>query len=219
MPNPDSGSLLAALRLSSRIQDDLVARMSEPSRHYHGMDHLCLLWQRHLRFAPQSPVDLARFERCIALSIAFHDSVYVGGAKDNEELSAALWLDVGGADVGPADARWVADTILATTDHVTTGATLDLRNPSDYARQWVLDLDLTPLGEEPAVFDQNMALLRAEDPNVNLIAAIRHYASTIRLYRCAPIAAAFEKKARANFARHLTYDQTEACISVANGPV
>ena len=148
----------------------------------------------------------------IALAIAYHDAVYVGGAKDNEVKSAALWLEVSGTVRGlDGDERlWVADTIRATADHVRAAASLDLADAASYARQWVLDLDLTPLGEAPGTFDDNMALLAAEMPHLDgqrrhaaLLAGLRHFATARPLYRCAAVATAFEEAAGGNMRRHL----------------
>ena len=114
------------------------------------------------------------------------------------------------ADCGQNDRLWVADTIRATADHVDAAKTLDLENPRDLARQWVLDLDLTPLGEEPDVFDANMRLLVAESPRVPareqeaaFLATLRHFASARPLYKCPQLWAAFEVAARNNLDRYL----------------
>lgn len=186
--------------------------MAEPSRRYHGRAHIELLWRRHRLFAPESGLDAA-METPIALVIAFHDAVYVGGAGDNETRSAALWLEVSaGAQVcSESDRTWVAETILATADHLGAGASLDLADPRERARQWVLDLDLTPLGDEAAVFDANMDDLAAELPDMpeeerreTLLSALRRFATALPLYRSPTLRAAFETPARDNFARHLS---------------
>ena len=104
----------------------------------------------------------------------------------------------------------MADTIRATADHLGAARAIDGGTRGGYARQWVLDLDLTPLGEEPEVFDRNMEMLRAESgeapgcPDQDaLIRGLRHFASARPLYRCAPIASAFAQAAQRNFRRHL----------------
>ena len=204
-------SLLAALPVADRAKADLERRMGEPWRHYHTMQHLQLLWSRHLEYRGAEAGCGDRLDCLIACAIAYHDAVYIAGAKDNEARSAALWLEVAGgiADFDAADRVWVAETICATAHHLCAAMTdLTVRHAHD--RQWVLDLDLTPLGEAPEVFDANMALLAAEMPHessdsqkASLSAAIEKFSAARPLYRSAPIAAAFEKTARANFQRHL----------------
>ena len=211
-PDLSSAGLIAGLPLADRAKADLQRRMAEPSRFYHTAHHLDLLWSRHRRFSGAADFPGRSPEALIALAIAFHDSVFVGGALDNEERSAILWLEVSATatTLSEADRLWVADTVRATGDHLVAAAYVELADSRDYARQWVLDLDLTPLGEDPDVFDANMVLLNAEVPHVapperqaNLWAAIRHFASARPLYRCRPIADAFQCAAKRNFERHL----------------
>ena len=186
--------------------------MMEPWRHYHTRYHLDLLWQCHLCHRSLTARLDQRSEELIALAIAYHDAVYVGGARDNEINSAALWLEVSEAveGFGEDERSWVADTIRATADHFSGAATLDLTDTRHYARQWMLDLDLTPLGGSPEVFDDNMAMLAAEMPHLNddeqqaaLLAGLRHFGTAQSLYRCTAIADTFERPARNNIRRHL----------------
>ena len=203
--------LFSALPISEAAKQDLARRMAESTRRYHGRAHIELLWQRHRRFAPASGLSSA-METPIALAIAFHDAVYVGGAGDNEARSAALWFEVSAVAgvCDQADRTWVAETILATADHLGAGASLDLDDPRERARQWVLDLDLTPLGEDAAVFDANMDDLAAELPDASdgerretLLSALRRFATAQPLYRCPTLRTIFEAPARDNFERHL----------------
>ncbi len=204
--------LFSHLPIPDRAKDDLAHRMGEPSRHYHTLHHLDLLWTRHRRHRSSARRPDQRFDTPIALAIAYHDAIYVGGASDNEIRSAALWLEVGATveGLGEDERLWVADTIRATADHVGAAASLDLTEPGRYARQWVLDLDLTPLGETPEIFDGNMALLAAEMPHLDdgqrraaLLAGLRHFARARPLYRCAAIATVFEEAAQENLRRHV----------------
>ena len=207
----DADALFSALPIPEMAKQDLARRMAEPSRHYHARNHIELLWRRHRRFGPEADLG-SRHQPLIAMAIAFHDAVYVGGAADNEARSAALWLEVSanGTVCAEMDRIWVADTILATADHLRDGARLDLADSRSRARQWVLDLDLTPLGDEPAVFDANMDDLAAELPDMpiaerkaSLLAALGRFATAQPLYRCAVLRAAFEASAQNNLARHL----------------
>lgn len=211
-PHRRDDALLGVLPMSDQARTDLARRMSEPSRHYHTMRHLDLMWTRHRRYGRGANLVGNPIETPIALAIAYHDAVYIGGATDNEERSAALWLDVSatGVPVDETDRLWIADTIRATAAHFDAARGIDLRDPRGQARQWVLDLDLTPLGEVPEVFDENTRLLAAELPHLtiaqqhaSLLDSLRYFAAARPLFRCHAIADAFEAPAHRNFARWL----------------
>jgi predicted metal-dependent HD superfamily phosphohydrolase len=75
---------------------------------------------------------------------------------------------------------------------------------------WVLDLDLTPLGEADGDFDRNTELLRLEVPHLTeaqydagRLGFLRKLSDAPRVYRTPTLAAQFEAQARANFARQL----------------
>ena len=213
------GDLFSSLAISDLAKRDLEQRMSESTRHYHTLHHLDLLWARHRQYGEAEGVTSGALDGLIALAIAYHDAVYVGGRANNEEASADLWLEVSAtaSSLSECDRKWVADTIRATANHVSAGKDVDCADPRAHARQWVIDLDLTPLGECPATFDHNMLLLGAEVPHLSepqrhasLLAAIRHFASARQLYRCSTIAEAFEAAARSNFRRYVPCDNDAA---------
>jgi predicted metal-dependent HD superfamily phosphohydrolase len=149
----------------------------------------------------------------VACAIAYHDSVYDHSRSDNEDRSAEFWLRASaGSGVDDEDRQWVAQTIRATKDHLAyapdakaASAEARLR---ERARAWVLDLDLTPLGEPPDVFDGNTRLLRAESGHLSdeaweasMLAFGRRFLAAPRIYRFPELAAIFESSARRNLAR------------------
>lgn len=138
------GALLARADLSTGAEAELRRRHAEPHRAYHDAAHVGLLWLRYLLHGGD-PAD-----RDMALAILFHDAVYDPLAKDNEARSAALL-----AALVPGDTGWAQAAIRATADHMAHAG-----NDSRVLR--LLDLDLTPLAERPAVFARNTALLRRE---------------------------------------------------------
>jgi predicted metal-dependent HD superfamily phosphohydrolase len=116
-----------------------------------------------------------------------------------------------------ADRRWVSDTIRATRDHsnrspfddnpVGDGSGACLRR---LARDWVLDLDLTPLGEPRRAFERNTRLLRREaglsndaDYEARQRGFFRRFLSQERIYHTPVLAAKYEAQARRNIARAL----------------
>lgn len=202
-------SLLAAVDLPADIRMDLLRRMAAPWRSYHGLRHLTVLWTRHLRFGRTGPMRRPQIARLIAAAILFHDAVLIPGAKDNEARSAEFWDRVARRLRGftPAEIAWVAGTIRATADHL--NAPLP-RGPGGAARLWLLDLDLSPIGEEPEVFERNRRCLRAEARHLDDAAftvAQRAFLARIgaapRLLRHPQLHAAFEARARANIGREL----------------
>ncbi len=207
----DFDALLARVPLPNRAKSELSAMMESDERHYHGVGHLALLWRRHRLYAAAEGLDSPEIETLIAGAIAYHDCVYERGRRDNEERSADVWMRASaGASLSEQDRDWVADTIRATADHLAypdPAADAPLR---ERARVWVLDLDLTPLGEADADFDRNTELLRLEGPHLTdaqydagRLGFLRRLSDAPRVYRTPTLAAKFEAQARANFARQL----------------
>ena len=64
---------------------DLAARYSEPTRHYHDLQHLEEVLDTVGRFQDQ-----ARDSAALGLAAWYHDAVYDTRAHDNEEKSAAF---------------------------------------------------------------------------------------------------------------------------------
>ncbi|MCB4822254.1 HD domain-containing protein [Roseicella aerolata] len=201
--------LLSVLDLPAPVRADLLRRMSAPWRGYHDLRHLAVLWRRHRRYARTGPMRRPRIARLIAAAILFHDAVLVPGARDNEARSAAYWRQVAQRLPGftRAEVDWVADTILATADHL--NAALPHGEPGA-ARLWMLDLDLTPIGEEAPTFARNGRNLRAEARHLDDAAWTEAQRAFLGRLRAAPrllrhprLHAAFEGRARENIGREL----------------
>ena len=206
--------LLDCVPVDANAKCDLCARMSGPDRLYHGVVHLTLLWERHGRYAELAGLNRPEINRLVASAIAYHDAIYVPGRGDNEERSAELWLQSSRLSASDQERSWVADTIRATRNHlayalaieqVDAGSAIEKR-----ARLWLLDLDLTPIGESPATFDSNTELLRAESKSAsnerfeeNRRAFLRQLDASPSIYSSPSLASAFEERARANVRRHL----------------
>ncbi len=204
-------ALLARVPVSANAKADLAAMMASDERHYHGVNHLALLWRRHRLYAAAEGLDAPDVETLIACAIAYHDAVYARGRRDNEERSAELWLAASaGGPLSESDRLWVADTIRATADHLAYADPAPDAPLRERARVWVLDLDLTPLGEIDADFDRNTELLRLEVPHLSeaqydagRLGFLRKISAAPRVYRTPALATKFEAQARANFARQL----------------
>ncbi len=201
--------LLDHVPVAAAAKTHLVALMSGSDRHYHDAGHPALLWRRHRRYAAPQDHASPALEPLIASAIAYHDAVYDATRTDNERRSANLWREhAEAASVPPRDIEWTALTILATQQHLDYLPRAD--DARERARLWVLDLDLTPIGEPPARFALNTAQLRAEHGHLDdaawnrrRLAFLSALARRARLYRSPAIAQAFESQARANITREL----------------
>jgi predicted metal-dependent HD superfamily phosphohydrolase len=200
---PALHELLRRTPVSQQARCWLLARLFAPGRPYHGAAHIALLWRRHRRFSRGTPYRAPRIERLIASAIAFHDAVYDATSSDNEAASARLFLSQS-RSVGSADRDWVADTIRATADHLAEPPPRRT-TPRACARLWMLDLDLSPLGERPLAFAHNTEALRREYGHM----AEEHWEDrrrefldrlgrAPRLYRTRRIASAFAARAAVN---------------------
>jgi predicted metal-dependent HD superfamily phosphohydrolase len=204
--------LFALVPVPPAARDDVLARMSARDRHYHGIDHLALLWGCHLRHGAGLSVCSPPWHRLIACAVAFHDAVYDPVRRDNETESAALWRAASPAlEAGEID--WVGGTILATADHLNAAPDPGMAPDAWQARLWMLDLDLTPLGAAKADFIANTGKLRAEYAHLDEAAWVTGRRGFLRglsrravLFRTPVLAAAYEATARANQARELAVE-------------
>jgi predicted metal-dependent HD superfamily phosphohydrolase len=111
------------------LADRLVDAYTEPHRRYHSLGHIdhCLEELRRAR-----PL-IAEPER-LELAIWFHDAVYVPGARDNEEQSAALFERCCRPYLAPDVVADVARLIRVTTHR---------EPPVAEDERYVVDIDLS----------------------------------------------------------------------------
>lgn len=210
MPTATSfDALISIVPISDPARRELTLRLRTPDRFYHRDEHSALLWQRHRSLGQDGAFHAPHLERLIASAIALHDAVLDTTRSDNEAASAALWREMAGAagQLSPDEIDWVAVTIEATAQHL---APWPAEQMLDRARIWVLDLDLTPLGECPAIFARDTQRLRAEHMHLDAaawnrkrIGFLAQVAAAPRLFRTGVIAEAFEAPAQANLRREL----------------
>lgn len=127
----------------------LTAAYSEPHRHYHTDEHVaaCLTWLDHIDH-PLSHRDE------IELALWFHDAVYAPRSSTNESDSAAWavrFLTAAGANAETIDR---VQGLILTTDHSSP--------PQTDAQSWIVDIDLSILGSDPADYDRYEAAIRQE---------------------------------------------------------
>lgn len=129
--------------------EDLQKRYAEPQRHYHIWQHIkqCLVEWESVRYVVINP-------EAIAAAIFYHDAVYDPKASGNEALSAELFAK---------DARrahltdffiWKVTRLILATKHIEI--------PSEEDAHFMIDIDLSILGQEETYFDEYERQIRQE---------------------------------------------------------
>ena len=129
-----------------RLGRELLARWSEPHRHYHTVNHLAAVLARLDELAGYASEPAA-----VELAAWFHDAVYDPYASDNEEQSARLAEERLGA--GPR-AREVARLVRLTARHDP--------GPGDRNGAALCDADLAVLAGSPEEYASYAAAVRQE---------------------------------------------------------
>ena len=179
------------------VANDLLARWSEPWRHYHTTGHLhaCLAQlDAHRALAHEPDV--------VELALWFHDAVYDPRASDNEAQSARLAADtLRAAGLPEATVAKVESLILATRTHETDG---------DPDTALLLDIDLAILGSPPDTYQAYASAIRREyawvpepDYRAKRAAVLARFLHRPRLFLTEPFFARHEAPARANLAREI----------------
>lgn len=179
------------------VLEDLVARWSAPSRHYHNLEHLeeCLAELRDTQ-ATQTVSD----RRAVTLALWFHDAIYDPTRGDNEAASGDLALTqlrrLGETD----DLLGTVRELILDTSH--------RFEPKSAAGQWIVDIDLAILGKPVDRFDRYDAAIRQEYAHVPWPAycdaraeVLRRFLARPRVYRTPVFIARYESIARQNLAR------------------
>ena len=180
-----------------KLFDQLIARYSEPHRHYHTRQHLqeCFAHLQALKAFAQQPAE-------IELALWFHDAIYETGRKDNEAKSA----------------EWARDSVLATgLSNDFAARIFDLvmvtkhdAFPEKIDAEILVDIDLGILGAAPGRFDEYERQIRAEYSWVPMPlyrkrrrTLLQGFASRPFIYCTEPFRESYEMQARDNIARAL----------------
>jgi predicted metal-dependent HD superfamily phosphohydrolase len=125
----------------------LLARWSEPHRHYHDLGHLSHALAALDLLGPAS--------RSEEIALWFHDAIHTSSPGHDEQLSAALAAqELPAAGVEVTEVAEVVRLVLVTIDH----------RPvlEDAAGARVSDADLAILGADQARYRESVWALRAE---------------------------------------------------------
>ncbi len=180
--------------------DYLLARWSEPQRHYHTVTHLSAVLDVVDRFA-----SLAPHPDRVRLAAWMHDAIYdpraLGDAneRDSAEFAAGLLGALGVPDAATAE---VARLVGLTAGHAT--------GPDDPDGELLCDADLAILASDDQTYAAYAAAIRREyahvpDPDFaagrgQVLKALLELPS---IYRLEPLRAQWEARARANLEREL----------------
>lgn len=175
---------------------ELQAAYRQPSRHYHGEQHI-LACLRHL----DRHRALAAEPDQLELALWLHDLVYDSRRQDNEAASAEQarrWLEQAGLE---ALASKIEALILATC-HQAPASSPD--------EALLVDIDLAILASAPAVYARYEADVRAEyawvpEPlfRAGRSKLLREFLAMPRIFQRDELAAGWEKPARENLATAL----------------
>ncbi len=183
----------ARLGLGVHVYGELVARWSEPHRHYHDVRHLAATLTA-LDLLAEEP---AAESRPVRLAAWFHDAVYEGVAGADEERSASLAAELL-ADLPEVDE--VVRLVLLTAGHDP--------DPEDAAGAALGDADLAILGSMPGRYDVYVRDVRLDYDHVDdaswaigRTAVLDQLLSLDPLYRTPKGAALWSERARANLTR------------------
>jgi predicted metal-dependent HD superfamily phosphohydrolase len=177
--------------------DPLLMACSLPVRHYHNLGHIdqCLRELDGIR-------ELCESVDAVELAIWFHDAVYDPTRADNEERSADVAAEAMNATgVGPTAVQEVVEMILA-TKHNRASASGDAAV--------LLDIDLSILGQPPAVFDVYEQAIRCEyafvdqkDFNRGRANILRRFLDRKTIYSTHYMQTRYEAQARQNLLRSI----------------
>ncbi|HEY4514613.1 MAG TPA: N-methyl-D-aspartate receptor NMDAR2C subunit [Candidatus Paceibacterota bacterium] len=131
------------------VYKNLALRYSEPHRAYHTLEHIghCLDEFEQIRHLATNP-------DAVELALWYHDAIYDTKAKDSEERSAVLALEMArDASLPDNFGQSVANLILATKHS---------DSPTDPDAQLLVDIDLSILGRSEKKFDEYELQVRRE---------------------------------------------------------
>ncbi len=185
--------------LAARVGEDLLARWSEPHRHYHTLNHLGVVLA-----VVEEHSSRAEDPAAVRLAAWYHDAIYDPHRVDNEEASALL-AEAALPDLGvpPERVAEVARLIRLTASHDPI--------PGDRNGGLLTDADLCVLASPPQVYQAYVAAVRREYAhvpddafNVGRAAVLQNLLSLPRLFHTPVLRERWEDAARANVTRELS---------------
>jgi len=184
----------------ARLEDEIIAAHMEPTRHYHGLEHIAALVNMQCQHGRES-----RCQRAISLAILFHDIVYDARRADNEMRSASVARDRLSRIGVPTD---IVETVVRFIEATRHG--IDAAPTGDDDLDLFLDLDLSILASEPAIYLRYVADVRREYAFVPDAAwregrgkVLRSFLDRSHIYRTSRLLQLWETPARENLRTEL----------------
>lgn len=176
----------------ARLGEELMARWSEPHRHYHDVGHLSDALAALDFLGPAS--------RSEEIALWFHDAVHTSSPGHDEQLSAMLAAqELAAVGIEAAEVSEVVRLVLVTIDHSPAAG--------DGAGARVSDADLAILGTGPDRYRASVQALRREAAGMDEAtwrtarrAALAAFAATRPLFHTPRGHSTWEGPARANLA-------------------
>lgn len=173
--------------------DVLVAAYTAPERYYHNLEHLTEMFRVIDRLAAT-----VEDPHALHLAVWFHDAVYDSRAKDNEQRSGELAVDLLGPIGVPASAIERVVRMIWATAHAADP-------PADRDTRALLDADLVILGASPERYARYAADIRKEyawvpepEYRAGRAAVLNRFLALPRIYHAEPLFAEGEERARVN---------------------
>jgi predicted metal-dependent HD superfamily phosphohydrolase len=183
---------------SGQVGTDLIARYSEPARHYHNLTHIGEMLE-----IVESLANVVSDMTAMRLAVWFHDAVYDSRAKGNEERSTDLATRcLSEMGLSAEVIARVARLILLTKAHQA--------EPDDLDGQVLLDADLAILGADKSRYNEYATAIRREyawvadeDYRIGRIAVLQTFLKRPRIYFTDTIYRLREEPARKNIAKEI----------------
>lgn len=184
--------------ISDRWQN-LATHYNQPHRHYHNLLHIKAM----LRHFSAIEKQLNQPDN-VALAIFYHDAIYDPTQNDNEAKSIDFFVQELGDYVPKSVQENVSELILATQNH-------ELANFHNTDMAYFLDMDLSILGQDTAVYQQYANAIRQEyhhvkndDYKISRLAVLQRFLQRERLYFSDRFFLEFEQCARKNLATEIS---------------
>ncbi len=195
----DTVPMSAPAGLAARVGEDLLARWSEPHRHYHTVNHLAVVLA-----VVEEQAGRAEDPTAVRLAAWYHDAIYDPHRVDNEEASAILAEStLPELGVAPERVAEVARLIRLTASHDPI--------PGDRNGGLLTDADLCVLASPADVYQAYTAAIRREYAHVpdaafaaGRAAVLNNLLSLPRLFHTPTLRDRWEDTARANMTRELS---------------
>jgi predicted metal-dependent HD superfamily phosphohydrolase len=188
---------------ASRVGDELLARWTEPHRHYHTTDHL-----QAMLAVVEDNAARATSAAAVKLAAWFHDAVYDPLRLDNEEASALL------AEAVLPDLDVPADQVAEVARLVRLTASHDPL-PGDRNGGLLMDADLAILAAPPETYRAYTQAIRREYAHlddavfaVGRAGVLNNLLNLPRLFHTPALRERWEDVARYNVTAELTSIRT-----------